>query len=73
MIMFDELKPWSWYQVKPGLLQNLLRRWGFTEQTLSWHTQVILRDSTFTETGGRSWMPRSLPTTHFTLSARKKS
>ena len=73
MIMYDELKPWSWYQVKPGLLQNLLRRWGFTEQALSWHTQVLLRESTFTETGRQTWVPLSVPTKHFTLSARKKS
>lgn len=39
MLMFDKPAPFSWYQLKPGLLQNLLGAWGFTEQALSFHTQ----------------------------------
>jgi SAM-dependent methyltransferase len=73
MLMYDIANPFSWYQVKPLLLQNLLRRWDFTEQTLNWHTQVILEGHQFKEGGEVSWEQFGLPTRHFTLSARKKT
>lgn len=41
LLMFDVPKAFSWYQVKPGLLQSLLSRWGFTEHRLSRHTQFF--------------------------------
>jgi 2-polyprenyl-3-methyl-5-hydroxy-6-metoxy-1,4-benzoquinol methylase len=59
LVMFDLPNPFSWYQVKPGLLQNLLGRWGFSEQRLSWHWQQFL------ETDSR------VP--HFTLALRRPS
>jgi SAM-dependent methyltransferase len=73
MLMYDIPNPFSWYQVKPRLLQDLLRRWDFTEQTLSWHTQVLLQSPQFTEDGNVSWEQSGVPTRHFTLSARKKT
>jgi SAM-dependent methyltransferase len=69
MLMYDLPHPFSWYQVKPGLLQNLLRRWGLTDQTLTWHTQLILQGAQFAEDGRVSWEQNSVPARHYTLSA----
>src|SRR4030095_945047 len=37
MVMYDLPNPFSWYQVKPALLQMLLKRWGFIDKKLNWH------------------------------------
>lgn len=71
MIMFDLPHPFSWYQVKPVLLQMILSRWGFTDQTLTRHIQTLLKDPEFAEDGSVKWCQRSLPTRHYTLSARR--
>ena len=72
MVMYDLPYPFSWYQVKPGLLQVLLRRWGFTDQTLTWHTQVMLQGHQFTEDGQVLWRESRVPARHYTLSACRK-
>src|SRR5262245_31646076 len=73
LVMYDIPNPYSWYQVKPALLQNLLRRWNFTDQTLTRHTQVILQGPQYAEGGGLvAWKDFGIPTNHFTLSARRK-
>ena len=56
MVMYHLPHPFSPYQVKPKLLQTLLLRWGFTDQTLTWHTQVMLRMPSFDEQGRVSWV-----------------
>ena len=71
MLMFDLPNPFSWYQVKPGLLQNLLWRWGYTDQRLTWHTQVCIQDQRFDDAGQISWAREEIPTRHFTLSANR--
>ena len=71
MVMYDLPHPFSRYQVKPKLLQTLLLRWGFTDQTLTWHTQVMLRTPSFDEQGRVSWVESRVPTRHYTLRARR--
>ena len=51
MLMFDLPNPFSWYQVKPGLLRNLLGRWGFVDQQLTWHDQLLVLNARFAEDG----------------------
>jgi len=72
MVMYDLPHPFSWYQVKPQLLQLLLRRWGFADQTLTWHTQVMLQGPQFDEDGRVSWTTSSVPAQHYTLSTRRR-
>jgi hypothetical protein len=72
MIMYDLPHFFSWYQVKPGLLQAILRRWDFSDQTLTWHTQTILQGHQFTDDGASSWEMYGVPARHYTLSARRK-
>jgi SAM-dependent methyltransferase len=71
MLMYNTPNPFSWYQVKPGLLQNLLRRWGFTDQTLTWHSQLMLSGPQFSEGGKMSWKELGIQTRHYTVSARR--
>ena len=71
MIMYDLPHPFSWYQVKPGLLQTLLRRWGFTDQTLTWHRQMMLRGPLYSEDGKVSWEESAVSAKHYTLSMRR--
>jgi SAM-dependent methyltransferase len=69
MVMYDLPHPFSWYQVKPKLLQILLQRWGFSNQTVTRHTQTILRAPVFDEQHRVSWKTEEVPTPHYTLSA----
>lgn len=71
MVMYDVPYPFSWYQVKPRLLQTLLQRWGYTDQTVTWHTQTMLKAPTFDERVRVSWEETRVPASHFTLSARR--
>jgi len=71
MIMYDVSKPFSWYQVKPGLLRLILDGWGFTKQTLTWHAQVMLRDLSVDEENRGSAGDSRIPVRHYTLSARR--
>jgi hypothetical protein len=57
--------------VKPRLLQQLLQRWGFTEQQLTTHTQIMLEAPAFDEQSQMSWRRARIPTLHYTLSARR--
>lgn len=71
MLMFDLPTPYSWYQVKPGLLRNLLGRWGFVDQQLSWHDQLQLLDARVAEDGTVTSEPRQIRIPHYTLSLRR--
>ena len=73
MLLYDVPNPFSWYQVKPLLLQTLLRRWGFTQQTLTWHDQILLSAHQFTDDGRSSWEKAESPTKHYTRSAQRPS
>ena len=71
MLMFDLPNPFSWYQVKPGLLCNLLGRWGFVDQQLSWHDQLPVLDARFAEDGTVTREPAHSRVPHYTLSIRR--
>jgi SAM-dependent methyltransferase len=71
MLMFDLPTPYSWYQVKPGLLRNLLGRWGFVDQELTWHDQSQLVDAQFAEDGTVTREPAHVPVPHYTLSLKR--
>ena len=71
MLMFDLPNPFSWYQVKPGLLCNLLGRWGFVDQQLSWHDQLQLRNPRFAEDRTVTGEPVHVRVPHYTLSLRR--
>jgi hypothetical protein len=72
LVMFDVAAPFSWYQVKPGLLQNLLGRWGFTEQRLTWHEQLIVSGPAH-DSGHTAWTDIGELVRHFTLSAQRSA
>lgn len=71
MLMFDLPNPFSWYQVKPGLLCNLLGRWGFVDQQLNWHDQLMLQNARFAEDGTVAREPIHIRIPHYTLSLRR--
>lgn len=71
MLMFDLPSPFSWYQVKPGLIQNLLGRWGFIDQQLTRHTQLYLEDQRFDENGTATAEAANMRVSHYTLSLRR--
>lgn len=71
MLMYDIPFPFSWYQVKPRLLQLLLEKWGFADQTLTWHTQTMINAPMFDDDTRIRWEECAVPTTHYTLSARR--
>jgi len=73
LLMFDVAAPFSWYQVKPGLLQNLLARWGFNEQRLTWHEQLNVSSPQYSDHGEEHWRDFGEMVRHFTLSARRSS
>ena len=71
MLMFDVPGPFSWYQVKPGLLCNLLGRWGFVDQELTWHDQLQLVDPRFAEDRTFTLEGVHVRVPHYTLSLKR--
>ncbi len=71
MLMFDLPTPYSWYQVKPGLLRNLLGRWGFADQELTRHDQTQLDDAKVTADGAVTREPAQVRVPHYTLSLKR--
>jgi len=71
LTMFDSDHPFSWFQVRPELLDALLAQHGFAERTLRWHAQPFidvvdyLANGTIRETQNGNEIP------HFTLVARR--
>jgi SAM-dependent methyltransferase len=70
LIMYDLPHFYSWYQVKPRLIQMLLQQWGFTDQMLTHHTQILQQRPEFAE-NKMDWKTTAVPTRHFTLSLRR--
>ena len=70
MIYFDKDNPYSWYQVKPPLLEAFLRRMGFGEFRLTRHKQHFIVDAEHTPEGPRGQLVgQDIP--HFTLTAQR--
>ena len=71
MLMFDLPTPHSWYQVKPGLLRNLLGRWGFADQALTWHDQTQVAEAEVMADGTVTRDPLEVRVPHYTLSLKR--
>lgn len=75
MVFYDAPGPFSWYQVKPRLLEAALRRFGFDGFQLSRHTQLFLEDTRYVD-GARlpaRVQQNALPIPHFTLTAHRSN
>ncbi len=68
MIYFDKDNPYSWFQVKPLLLEAFLRRMGFGDFRLATHTQRFVIDAEHTSEGPRG-RPVGQDIPHYTLTA----
>jgi SAM-dependent methyltransferase len=70
MIMFDNDNPFTWYQLKPKLIELALRRMGFGNFQHTTHTQLHLQDIKHTaKTGPEFGSQMGIPTPHFTVTA----
>ncbi len=71
MILFEGPSPFSWFQLKPGLLASLLGELGLTEQELTFHEQLLIEDIDYSasEPRRRNWGGLAVP--HFTLTAHR--
>jgi SAM-dependent methyltransferase len=73
MLWLEDTAPYSWYQVKPRMVESVLSALGFQSTSVSFHEQLLLKDVTF-EPGGalqaRTWGDgRQIP--HFTVIGRR--
>jgi SAM-dependent methyltransferase len=73
MLWIDDSTPYSWYQVKPLLVESVLRSLGFEVAPTSWHDQLLLEDVAY-EPGmppeARSW-DAGIEVPHYTVVARR--
>ncbi|MBF6557277.1 MAG: methyltransferase domain-containing protein [Acidimicrobiales bacterium] len=71
MVLFDDKNPFTWYQVKPRLIEMVLSRIGFGDVTVEYHEQKLLQDLEYSAESdplSRAW-DKEVP--HFTVSARR--
>jgi len=61
MIMFDSDAAYSWYQVKPPLIEAVLSRMGFGRFQRTFHKQFFIHDATGAD--------RGMDVPHFTITA----
>lgn len=71
LIYFNKSGPHSWYQVKPPLVEAVLKRMGFTSFTVTEHTQLMLVDVEHDAKLGPVGQRRRVAPAHFTIVARK--
>jgi hypothetical protein len=69
MIMFDAVTPYSWYQVKPPLIETVLSRMGFGNFRRTSHTQLLLQDGVHTAEAGLLRREHTLDVRHFTITS----
>jgi SAM-dependent methyltransferase len=70
MIIFDNDNPFTWYQVKPKLIEVVLRRFGFGNFRYTTHDQLFLQDAKHTAEAGPVGGPQiPLTVPHFTVTA----
>jgi SAM-dependent methyltransferase len=73
MLWIDDSTPYSWYQVKPLLVESVLRSLGFDVAPASWHDQLLLEDVAYepgTAPEARSW-DAGVQVPHYTVVARR--
>ena len=73
MLWLEDSAPYSWYQVKPRMVESVLSALGFQSTSVSFHEQRMMKDVTF-EPGNpaqeRTWGDgRQIP--HFTVIGRR--
>ena len=71
LIYFGESGPHSWYQVKPPLVEAVLKRMGFTSFTRTEHTQLMLMNVQHDPKLGPVGQQMRIEPAHFTIVARK--
>jgi SAM-dependent methyltransferase len=70
MIYFDKDNPFVWYQVKPALVEAVLRRLGFHDIRRTEHRQLFKLDTEHTK-GGPSRVEANVEVPHYTIVARR--
>jgi SAM-dependent methyltransferase len=71
MVFFDDENPFTWYQVKPRLIEKVLSQIGFGDITVEYHEQKLLQDLKYSSESDpltRAW-DKEVP--HFTVTARR--
>jgi SAM-dependent methyltransferase len=72
MICFDKDDPYVWYQVKPPLVEAVLRKIGFKTFSMNWHKQLILEDREHDPSqGGAAHVAVGLQVPHYTIVAAR--
>jgi SAM-dependent methyltransferase len=70
LIYFDKDNPYVWYQVKPRLVEAVLRRMGFDDVRRTEHRQLFLTDAEHTA-GGPVGVKTEVEVPHYTIVARR--
>lgn len=70
MIYFDKDDPYVWYQVKPRLVESVLRRMGFESLQRLTHTQCLLTDTEHAASGP-TLRDREVEVMHYTIVGRR--
>jgi SAM-dependent methyltransferase len=70
MIYFDKDNPYVWYQVKPLLVEAILRRMGFDDIRRTEHRQLFMVDAQHTE-GGAKGVKTEVQVPHYTVIGRR--
>jgi hypothetical protein len=69
MIYFDKDNPFVWYQVKPSLVEAVLRRCGYTRFEKTRHTQLFVQDPEHRPGEGAVMVKIGVEIPHFTIVA----
>jgi SAM-dependent methyltransferase len=71
MIYFDKDNPYVWYQVKPRLVEAVLRRLGFVDIVRTDHRQLLMGTSEHTVAGAVG-VAMTIEVPHYTIVARRQ-
>jgi hypothetical protein len=71
MIYFDKDNPYVWYQVKPRLVEAVLRRLGFVDIVRTDHRQLLMGTSDHTVAGAVG-VAMTIEVPHYTIVARRQ-
>jgi SAM-dependent methyltransferase len=71
MILYEGDHLFSWYQVKPRLIEAILERMGFGDVRREWHEQLLVRSVQVSRRDGMSVRSPHVMVPHFTVMARR--
>ena len=71
MIYFDNDNPYTWYQVKPRLVEAVLARMGFTRLVRTNHTQLLIENVVHDPKLGGVGQKMSVEAPHYTIVAHR--